>query len=140
MATHSYPTTYDPPGKPFSRSGAWVASLLYDLRGCIGFASERARFMNHQSEPEIRIAAHISRALDERSPIVALETTVIAHGLPRPLNLETALACEEAVRRHGATPATIGIIDGVPTGGLSDDEISHFATGQASDGRRLGCP
>lgn len=63
--------------------------------------------------------------------MVALESTVIAHGLPHPLNLETALECEEVVRQHGATPATIGIVDGIPTIGLSRDEIGLFATGRA---------
>ena len=86
---------------------------------------------------EIRIAEHVSDALSSRAPVVALESTVIAHGLPHPLNLDTALACEEAVRERGATPATIGIVDGVPTIGLSEDEIARFATGQAPDGSRI---
>jgi pseudouridine-5'-phosphate glycosidase len=69
--------------------------------------------------------------------VVALESTVIAHGLPPPLNLETAQACEEVVRRMGATPATIGIVDGVPTIGLSSDQIKLFATGHSPYGRRI---
>jgi pseudouridine-5'-phosphate glycosidase len=93
--------------------------------------------MRHSARTEIRIAEHVSRAFDEQTPVVALESTVIAHGLPHPLNLETALACEEAIRHHGATPATIGIVDGIPTIGLSEDEISRFATGQTADGRRI---
>ncbi|HTF36717.1 MAG TPA: pseudouridine-5'-phosphate glycosidase, partial [Blastocatellia bacterium] len=93
--------------------------------------------MRHSARTEIRIAEHVSRAFDERTPVVALESTVIAHGLPHPLNLETALACEEAIRHHGATPATIGLVDGVPTIGLSEDEISRFATGQTADGPRI---
>ena len=79
-------------------------------------------------QTETRIADQVSRALKERRPVVALESTVIAHGLPHPLNLETALACEEAIRQNGATPATIGIVDGVPTIGLSLDEIAVFAS------------
>src|SRR5882672_389565 len=93
--------------------------------------------MRHSARTEIRIAEHVSRAFDERTPVVALESTVIAHGLPHPLNLETALACDEVIRQHGATPATIGLVDGVPTIGLSEDEISRFATGQTADGRRI---
>jgi pseudouridylate synthase len=93
--------------------------------------------MKDRWQTEIRIADHVKDALNQRAPVVALESTVIAHGLPHPLNLETALACEEAVRHHGATPATIGIVDGIPTIGLSEDEISRFATGDAPDGRRI---
>ena len=97
-----------------------------------------ARFhMKDSSRTEIRIAEHVQRALDKRAPVVALESTVIAHGLPHPLNIETALACEETVRKHGATPATIGIVDGIPTVGLVEDEISRFATGYAPDGGRI---
>jgi pseudouridylate synthase len=84
-------------------------------------------------QTEIRIADQVSRALKERRPVVALESTVIAHGLPHPLNLDTALACEEAIRQNGATPATIGIVDGVPTIGLSLDEIAVFASSYAPD-------
>jgi pseudouridine-5'-phosphate glycosidase len=83
---------------------------------------------------DIRIAEHVSRGISEQKPVVALESTVIAHGLPYPLNLETALACEAAVRQHGAIPATIGIIAGVPTIGLSEDEIKLFAARKAPDG------
>jgi pseudouridine-5'-phosphate glycosidase len=82
----------------------------------------------------LRISENVQRALDEQAPIVALESTVIAHGLPYPINLETALACETAVREHGATPATIGIIDGVPTIGLSEAELTLFATRRVRDG------
>jgi pseudouridylate synthase len=82
----------------------------------------------------LRISEHVQRALREHGPIVALESTVIAHGLPYPINLETALACGAAVREHGATPATIGIIDGVPTIGLSEAELTLFATRRARDG------
>lgn len=88
-------------------------------------------------QTEIRIAEQVSRALDERTPVVALESTVIAHGLPHPFNLETALACEEAARLNGATPATIGIVEGVPTIGLSGDQTETFAAGQAPDGQPI---
>jgi len=85
----------------------------------------------------IRIADRVSHALGEGAPVVALESTVIAHGLPYPTNLETALACEAAARRLGATPATIGIIDGEPTIGLNEEEIELFASRHAPDGRSI---
>ena len=93
--------------------------------------------MKDSSQTEIVIAGHVRCALEEQLPVVALESTVIAHGLPHPLNFETALACEEAIRKSGATPATLGIVDGIPTVGLNEDEIRRFATGQAPNGRRI---
>lgn len=86
---------------------------------------------------KLRIADSVERALADRLPVVALESTVIAHGLPYPLNLETALACEEAIRRNGAVPATLGIVDGFPTIGLSEDEIGVFAKGTTPDRRAI---
>ncbi|MFY9554731.1 MAG: pseudouridine-5'-phosphate glycosidase [Blastocatellia bacterium] len=93
--------------------------------------------MKRISPIEIRIAEGVRRAVSAGEPVVALESTVIAHGLPQPLNLKTALACEEAIRQNGSTPATIGIVDGIPTVGLSEDEISRFATGFTPDGLRI---
>ncbi len=61
-------------------------------------------------------------------PLVALESTVIAHGLPYPENVETALAMEAAVRSEGATPRTIGIVGGRIVVGLSEEQIRHLAT------------
>jgi pseudouridine-5'-phosphate glycosidase len=83
------------------------------------------------------MADSVGRALADGLPVVALESTVIAHGLPYPKNIETALGCEEAIRRHGATPATLGIVDGVPAIGLSEDEIRVFANGKTVDGRAI---
>jgi len=84
-----------------------------------------------------QLSEHVKDALERRTPILALESTVISHGLPYPLNLETALLCEEAVRRLGVTPATLGIVDGVPTVGLSEDEIRQFATGHSPQARPI---
>ena len=75
----------------------------------------------------LNIALEVSDALRETRPVVALESTVIAHGLPRPQNLQTAQRLQEIVREAGATPATIAIIDGKPSVGLSDDQISTLA-------------
>lgn len=69
----------------------------------------------------------ILTALERKLPLVALESTLIAHGLPWPLNLETALAAEAAVRDAGAVPATIAILGGVPTIGLEPSELEHLA-------------
>jgi pseudouridine-5'-phosphate glycosidase len=60
-------------------------------------------------------------------PVVALESTLICHGLPRPQNLHTALACETAVRNAGATPATIAVWNGVPKVGMTNDELQTLA-------------
>ncbi len=73
----------------------------------------------------------VAAALQAGGPIVALESTVIAHGLPRPQNLETARAMEAAVREEGAIPATIAIIEGSLVVGLSSEQLATFA---ATDG------
>src|SRR3712207_2291269 len=74
-----------------------------------------------------RIGGEVKEALSEGRAVVALESTVIAHGLPRPLNLETALRLEEVVRDAGAVPATIAVLKGVPTVGLTEAEVRHIA-------------
>lgn len=76
----------------------------------------------------MRIAEAVRTALADHRPVVALESTLIAHGLPHPANLETALAMEAAVRARGAVPATIGIIAGQPTIGLCEAELELLAT------------
>ena len=75
----------------------------------------------------LNISPEVADAISERRPVVALESTVIAHGLPRPQNLETAHRLQEVVRESGAVPATIAIIGGKLTVGLSDDEIALLA-------------
>jgi pseudouridylate synthase len=77
------------------------------------------------------IREDVAAALQAGQPVVALESTVIAHGLPRPQNLETAHAMEAAVREEGALPATIAILDGRLVAGLSSDQLAAFA---ATDG------
>lgn len=74
----------------------------------------------------IRISEEVKKALKEGKAVVALESTIISHGMPYPKNVETALKVEEEVRKHGAIPATIGIIDGVGVVGMSKDEIEEF--------------
>jgi pseudouridine-5'-phosphate glycosidase len=69
----------------------------------------------------------VAAALASNSPIVALESTIISHGLPRPSNLNVAREVEAIVREHGATPATIAILDGIVHIGLTDDQLVAIA-------------
>ncbi len=71
----------------------------------------------------LHISAEVHTAIKEKRPVVALESTIISHGMPYPQNVETALKVEEQVRTHGAIPATIAIINGVMKAGLTVDEI-----------------
>ncbi|HOJ44606.1 MAG TPA: pseudouridine-5'-phosphate glycosidase [Bacilli bacterium] len=79
----------------------------------------------------LKIAPHIQKALAENKPVVALESTIISHGMPYPDNVKTALLVEAAVREMGAVPATIGIIDGDGIIGMSEQQIEAF--GQRTD-------
>jgi len=74
----------------------------------------------------VKIAPHIQKALAENKPVVALESTIISHGMPYPDNVKTALLVEAAVREMGAIPATIGIIDGDGIIGMSEEQIEAF--------------
>jgi len=71
------------------------------------------------------LSPEVESALSSKTPIVALESTVIVHGLPRPQNLETARRLQQIIRDEGPLPATIAIIEGKLTAGLSDEQI-HF--------------
>jgi pseudouridine-5'-phosphate glycosidase len=71
-------------------------------------------------------SSEVQQALRDRSPVVALESSVIAQGLPHPRNVAAALACEEAVRESGAVPATMAVIDGVIRVGLSFEETKRL--------------
>ena len=72
------------------------------------------------------ISPEVKAALDTGKPVVALESTIISHGMPYPQNVETALNVEKIIRENGATPATIAIIGGRLKAGLSRDEIEHL--------------
>lgn len=74
----------------------------------------------------IKISQEVKEALASGKGVVALESTIISHGMPYPQNVETALLVEEEVRKCGAVPATIAIINGVPTVGCSKEEIEHL--------------
>jgi pseudouridine-5'-phosphate glycosidase len=75
----------------------------------------------------LTLSDEVRDALAANRPVVALESTLIAHGLPWPVNVETARESEAAVRSAGATPATIAVLNGVPTVGLSDSQIEELA-------------
>ncbi|CAL9292409.1 pseudouridine-5'-phosphate glycosidase [Streptomyces rochei] len=82
------------------------------------------------------VSEEVRTAIGERRPVVALESTIIAHGLPRPRNLQVARELEEAVRREGAVPATIAVLDGRPHVGLDKQQLERVAN---EDGiRKLG--
>lgn len=74
----------------------------------------------------LKISEEVRNALEQGKPVVALESTIISHGMPYPDNVKTALTVEKTVRENGAVPATIAIIKGVPTVGLSKEEIEHL--------------
>src|ERR1700741_3240346 len=75
--------------------------------------------------PELSPA--VSEALTAGRPVVALESTIISHGLPRPDNLEAARSFEALLAGAGVTPATIAVVDGVPKAGLSDADLERIA-------------
>ena len=76
--------------------------------------------------PNLRVRPDVASAIENHQPVVALESTIISHGMPYPRNVETARRVEEEVRKNGAIPATIGIIDGMIVVGMTDDEIEEF--------------
>lgn len=79
------------------------------------------------SETSLRISEEVREAVAAGKPVVALESTIFTHGLPRPRNVEVAKRGEEVVRSLGAVPATIGIVHGQPVVGLSEEEILELA-------------
>ena len=82
----------------------------------------------------IRLSEEVASGLDEGRPVVALETTIVAHGFPAPHGVEVGLEMEQAVRDAGATPATIGVLDGQIRVGLGEDDLGRFD----STARKLG--
>lgn len=76
----------------------------------------------------IKCHPEIAQALEQCQPVVALESTLLAHGLPRPGNEETGRELEKVVRGHGAVPATVAVLDGVAHVGLTDDELERICS------------
>ena len=73
-----------------------------------------------------RVSEEVAKALEENKPVIALESTIISHGMPYPQNVETAMKVESIIREHGCIPATVGIVDGVGVVGLSAEEIEEM--------------
>jgi pseudouridine-5'-phosphate glycosidase len=84
----------------------------------------------------VRVLPEVASALADDEPVVALETTLVAHGFPRGEGADVARACEARVREAGAVPATIGVAGGAVRIGLEDEDLELF--GEASDARKLG--
>ncbi|MCP3756662.1 pseudouridine-5'-phosphate glycosidase [Streptomyces sp. TBY4] len=89
-----------------------------------------------RTAPTPVLSEEVREALDRRQPVVALESTILAHGLPRPRNLEVGLELEELVRAEGAVPATVAVIDGVAYAGLDKARLERIAGGDGV--RKLG--
>jgi hypothetical protein len=79
----------------------------------------------------IRYGEHVTRARRDGRPVVALESTIISHGLPHPDNIRVARDIEQAVRDNGPVPATIGMIDGEVIVGLEDAQVERLASAEA---------
>ncbi|NMO92733.1 pseudouridine-5'-phosphate glycosidase [Actinomycetospora sp. TBRC 11914] len=78
--------------------------------------------------PPVSVSEEIRAAVADGRPVVALESTILTHGLPRPRNLEVAREAEALLRSRGVVPATIGVVDGRPTVGLTDPELERLST------------
>ena len=81
-----------------------------------------SRTFSFDIHPEVRAALH------EHRPVVACETAILTHGLPRPVNVETCLRIEQIIRDHGSTPATIAIVNGRVKVGLTEAELEQLGT------------
>jgi len=82
----------------------------------------------------IDVHPQVEQALVERQPVVALETTIVTHGMPHPVNLETAKSVEQHVRSAGAIPATIGVIGGRVKIGLQTAQLEYLADSHTNTG------
>src|SRR5690348_1439721 len=86
----------------------------------------------------VRLSAEVKEALSARRAVVALETSVVAHGLPPPHNAQAARSCEDAVRRAGAVPAAIAVIEGEVRVGLTAAQMERLAD-PTQNPRKLAC-
>lgn len=83
---------------------------------------------NEMLKKYVEYSDEVKKAMEEGKPVVALESTIISHGMPYPQNIETGKACEDIIRENGAVPATTAIIGGKIKIGLSDEELEFMAT------------
>jgi pseudouridine-5'-phosphate glycosidase len=79
------------------------------------------------ADPAFAVSAEVAFALENHRPVVALESTIISHGLPRPRNHEAAREFEQILRDAGVTPATVAVLDGIPRIGLDEDGVRRIA-------------
>src|SRR5262245_50677690 len=102
--------------------------------------NQRGEAMAPNASTYLRVSGSVREARGDGRPVVALESTVIAHGLPYPTNVEVARAMEATIRAEGATPATIALLDGQIAVGLEESEMERIATepGVRSEERRVG--
>ena len=77
----------------------------------------------------LKLSPEVAEALKNNRPVVALESTIISHGMPYPQNVETALNVEKILRDAGCVPATIAVIEGVPTVGCNQQELDRLGRG-----------
>ncbi|XP_044049276.1 pseudouridine-metabolizing bifunctional protein C1861.05 isoform X2 [Siniperca chuatsi] len=103
------------------------ASALILKRGITIYQSRLCK-----NDSLFRVHPSVSQALAENKPVVALESTIVTHGMPYPHNLSTAKEVEAIVRAEGATPATVGVIEGEVHIGLSAEELDHLARSKSS--------
>lgn len=103
--------------------------LTHQTRNSLGIYQRQIRRAFH-----LNIHPEIQQALLEKNPIIALESTIISHGMPFPKNIEVAKSVERTVRERGAIPATIAVIHGVPHIGLTDSQLQIIAN---EDGKVL---
>ena len=99
--------------------------------GSTTFYTGHTGTVEQKSTERLRVSDEVSAALADGRAVVALESTIVSHGLPSPQNVETALACAAEVRAAGAVPATVAVIDGSLRVGLSVDEIERLGSGEA---------
>ena len=89
-----------------------------------------AKVMVIKMNYNVKLSDEVREALALGRPVIALESTIIAHGMPYPQNVKTALACERLARTHGAVPATIAIIGGQLCAGLTEEQIEYLGRGR----------
>ena len=80
----------------------------------------------------LKLSPAVAAAISEGKPVIALESTIISHGMPYPQNLETARLCEAEARKNGAEPATVAVIHGQLCAGLTDEELEYLAKAGAN--------
>src|SRR3954451_8124540 len=81
---------------------------------------------------DLNVTDEVRDALAEHRPVVALESTIISHGMPYPANVAMAREVEAIIRQQGATPATIAVLDGVPRIGLDDASLELLGSGEGT--------